>query len=223
MPLILNIETTTKNCSVALGKNGTLISCLEIATDGYAHAEKLHVFIKQILHNNHYTFSDLDAVAVSAGPGSYTGLRIGVSAVKGLCYTLKIPMIAVDTLTVLAGQLNVSEGVIIPMLDARRMEVYTAIFDNNHTQIVPLSSKIIDKHAFIEIATIQKHIIGDAQEKCKTFLTENFKFYTAIQYPSAREMVTLSYKQFLQNNFVDVAYFEPNYLKNFFMTIKKRA
>ncbi len=223
MSFILNIETTTKNCSVALGKNGALISCLEIATDGYAHAEKLHVFIDQILKENNLTFANLQAVAVSAGPGSYTGLRIGVSAVKGLCYTLKIPMIAVDTLTVLAHQLNVSEGVIIPMLDARRMEVYTAIFDTNHTQIEPLSAKIIDEQAFAEIATVQKHIIGDAQEKCKPFLTGNFKFYPAIQYPSAREMVILSYKQFLQNNFVDVAYFEPNYLKEFFMTVKKGA
>ena len=131
MPYILNIETATKNCSVALAKDGKTILCKEIAEEGYSHAERLHVFIDEIIKEVGITFQELSAIAVSQGPGSYTGLRIGVSAAKGLCFALDIPLIAVDTLQVLASQAKVSNGLIIPMLDARRMEVYSAIFTPN--------------------------------------------------------------------------------------------
>ena len=128
MPYILNIETATKNCSVALAKEGKTILCKEIAEEGYSHAERLHVFIEEVIEEAGITFKDLAAIAVSQGPGSYTGLRIGVSAAKGLCYALDIPLIAVDTLKTLASQVKISSGLIIPMIDARRMEVYSAIF-----------------------------------------------------------------------------------------------
>ena len=129
MSYILNIETATKNCSVALAKNGETILCKEIAEEGYSHAERLHVFIDEVCKVSGISFQDLSAIAVSQGPGSYTGLRIGVSAAKGLCYALNIPLISVDTLQVLASKVTIAEGLIIPMLDARRMEVYSAIFD----------------------------------------------------------------------------------------------
>ncbi|MBP6588030.1 MAG: tRNA (adenosine(37)-N6)-threonylcarbamoyltransferase complex dimerization subunit type 1 TsaB, partial [Flavobacterium sp.] len=119
MSYILNIETATKNCSVALAKEGKTILCKENAEEGYSHAERLHVFMEEIIKEVGITFQDLSAIAVSQGPGSYTGLRIGVSAAKGLCYALSVPLIAVDTLQVLASQANVSSGLIIPMLDAR--------------------------------------------------------------------------------------------------------
>ena len=131
MAYILNIETATKNCSVSIAKNGETLQCIQIAEEGYSHAEKLHVFIEQIITDLKLTFQDLSAIAVSQGPGSYTGLRIGISAAKGLCYALNIPLIAVDTLEVLAAQAKVKNGLIIPMIDARRMEVYSAIFNAN--------------------------------------------------------------------------------------------
>ena len=132
MTYILNIETATKNCSVSIAKEGQTLLCKELAEEGYSHAEKLHVFIEEILKELQLTFTDLSAIAVSQGPGSYTGLRIGVSSAKGLAYALDIPLIAIDTLTILASQVNISDGFIIPMIDARRMEVYSAIFDKNH-------------------------------------------------------------------------------------------
>ena len=134
MSLILNIETATKNCSVSLAKDGITILTKEISEAGYSHAEKLHVFIEEILKETQSNVKDLKAVAVSKGPGSYTGLRIGVSSAKGICYALDIPLIAVDTLQILAKQLKVEKGIIVPMIDARRMEVYSAVYDKNHNK-----------------------------------------------------------------------------------------
>ena len=134
MAYILNLETATKNCSVSIAKDGKTVVCLEVAEEGYSHAEKLHVFIEQVLQQAGITFQELKAVAVSQGPGSYTGLRIGVSAAKGLSYALNIPLLATDTLEALSREINIDNGTIIPMLDARRMEVFTALFDHTHTQ-----------------------------------------------------------------------------------------
>ena len=119
MSYLLNIETATKNCSVSLSKSGKLLALKEVNTGGFSHAEQLHVFLADILQESQLTFKDLSAVAVGRGPGSYTGLRIGVSAAKGLCYALEIPMIALETLTILAHAISISEGVLVPMLDAR--------------------------------------------------------------------------------------------------------
>ena len=129
MNYILNIETATKNCSVALAKEGKTIFCKEIAEEGYSHAERLHVFIEEIIKEAGISLNDLSAVAVSQGPGSYTGLRIGVSAAKGLCFALDIPLISIHTLKAMATAISIEEGVKIPLLDARRMEVYTAFYD----------------------------------------------------------------------------------------------
>src|SRR5690606_19316041 len=133
MALILNIETATRNCSVALSLDGGIVTIAEIAGEGYLHAEKLHVFIEEVVSKAGHTLKDINAVAVSMGPGSYTGLRIGVSAAKGLCYALGIPLIATDTLEVLARRIAVEPGdFIVPMIDARRMEVYNGIYDSNY-------------------------------------------------------------------------------------------
>ena len=129
MGYILNIETATKNCSVSIAKNGETILYKQIAEQGYSHAEKLHIFIEELLSEARISSKDLIAIAVSQGPGSYTGLRIGVSAAKGLCYALEIPLISIDTLLVLANQVKQTDGLIVPMIDARRMEVYSAIFN----------------------------------------------------------------------------------------------
>lgn len=214
---ILNIETATKNCSVSLAKNGETILCKEMAEQGYSHAERLHVFIEEILKETGIKFQDLKAIAVSKGPGSYTGLRIGVSAAKGFCYALDIPLISVDTLQVLAKQVVVENGLIVPMIDARRMEVYSAVFDANHNKIMEVQAEILTENSYLEM-TEAIYFIGDCQEKCKTVLIkDNFHFLPEIVFPSAKEMSGLSYDKFLKNNFEDVAYFEPFYLKDFFI------
>ncbi len=214
---ILNIETATKNCSVSLAKNGETILCKEMAEQGYSHAERLHVFIEEILKETGIKFQDLKAIAVSKGPGSYTGLRIGVSAAKGFCYALDIPLISVDTLQVLAKQVVVENGLIVPMIDARRMEVYSAVFDANHNKIMEVQAEILTENSYLEM-TEAIYFIGDCQEKCKTvLLKDNFHFLPEIVFPSAKEMSGLSYEKFLKNNFEDVAYFEPFYLKDFFI------
>lgn len=217
MAYILNLETSTKNCSVSLAKNGETILCKEIAEQGYSHAEKLHVFIEEIVNEANLNFSEIKAVAVSKGPGSYTGLRIGVSAAKGLCYALQIPLISIDTMQVLAKKANV-DGLIVPMIDARRMEVYSAIFDKNHNKIKDVEAEILTENSYQDFdQTI--YFVGDCQEKCKTVLVkDNFKFLPEIVFPSANEMSQLSFEKFQNNDFEDVAYFEPFYLKDFMLT-----
>ena len=217
MPIILNIETATKNCSVALAKDGKTIVCKELATENFSHAEKLHVFIEQILVESNVQFSELNAIAVSQGPGSYTGLRIGVSSAKGFSYALNIPLIAVDTLQLLAKQITIDRGIILPMIDARRMEVFSAMYDSNYNQIRATQAEIIDESSFQEISeTI--HLVGDGIGKFTNTLTdEKFVFHNEVVYPSANEMSALSFEKFQNSDFVDVAYFEPFYLKDFLL------
>ncbi|HCF03829.1 tRNA (adenosine(37)-N6)-threonylcarbamoyltransferase complex dimerization subunit type 1 TsaB [Flavobacterium sp.] len=223
MNYILNIETATKNCSVALAQEGKIILCKEIAEEGYSHAERLHVFIEEIIQEAGITFQDLTAIAVSQGPGSYTGLRIGVSAAKGLCFALNIPLIAVDTLQVLASQATISEGLIIPMLDARRMEVYSAIFNSKLEKQREVQAEVITENSF-ESITEPVYFVGDCADKCQSVLVKpNFVFLPEIKYPSAKEMSTLSFAKFQQSDFVDVAYFEPYYLKDFMITTSKKV
>lgn len=221
MAYILNIETATKNCSVAIAKNGQTLICKEIAEAGYSHAEKLHVFIEESLRELQLDYSDLSAVAVSQGPGSYTGLRIGVSAAKGLCFALGIPLIAIDTLSVLASGAKVSDGMIVAMLDARRMEVYSALFDTGLQKVREVRAEIIDGNSFGDLSG-KVYFVGDCLEKAKTVLMrENFIFLDDIVYPSANEMCALSEAKYQKNDTVDVAYFEPYYLKDFMITAKK--
>lgn len=220
MAYILNIETATKNCSVSIAKEGETLLCKEIAEQGYSHAEKLHVFISEALATLNLDFSDLDAIAVSQGPGSYTGLRIGVSAAKGLCYALSIPLIAVDTLEVLASAISVENGVIIPMIDARRMEVYSAVFSSDMLKIRDTKAEIITEESFSEI-TETIHFIGDGALKCQEVLSSGqFVYHPEIIYPSAKQMSALSFEKHKKSDTVDVAYFEPFYLKDFLVQKK---
>ena len=217
MSFILNIETATKNCSVSIAKNGETILCKEIAEEGYSHAEKLHVFIEEVISESGISVQDLVAVAVSQGPGSYTCLRIGVSAAKGLCFALNIPLIAIDTLQTLASQAKVSEGKIIPMLDARRMEVYSEIFNANLEIEREILAEVIDENSFKDF-TETVYFVGDCAEKCKAVLTkDNFVFLEDIKYPSASAMSKISFDKYQKSDTVDVAYFEPYYLKDFMM------
>jgi len=203
---------------VSLAKDGKTILTKEIAEQGYSHAEKLHVFMEEILSETGISARDLKAIAVSKGPGSYTGLRIGVSSAKGLCYALGIPLISVSTLQVLAKQVVIENGFIVPMIDARRMEVYSAIFDKNHQNIKEVQAEVLTDNSYAEFDD-PIYFIGDCQEKCHTVLTKpNFIFLPEIVFPSSKEMSQLSFEKFTNNDFEDVAYFEPFYLKDFLMS-----
>lgn len=222
MTMILNLETATTNCSVSIARNGEIISLREDNSPNYSHSEQLHIFIEEALQGASLAFKDISALAVSKGPGSYTGLRIGVSAAKGLCFSLDLPLISVSTLESLAMQGHARNyDFIIPVLDARRMEVYSAIFDAQGNRLRETKAEIINKDSFLEYA--QKGsvlLIGDGAEKCRELLDHpNFSFLTAL--PTATEMGELSYKKFKANDFENVAYFEPYYLKDFMLPTKK--
>ena len=215
MSTILCIETASTNCSVAIGVNGKLLALKEDYDSSYSHAERLHIFIKEILAENNLALSDLDAIAVSKGPGSYTGLRIGVSAAKGLCFSLDLPLISVATLTSLANQVE-NEATIIPMMDARRMEVYTAVFDKDKNQIEETSAKILDVDSYKEYLDEQVvYFIGSGVEKFKKICEHPNARYIEGKLPSSAQMVDLADIKHKKSDFEDVAYFEPYYLKDF--------
>lgn len=217
MAIILNIETATKNCSVSLSEKDIVLSCIELNEAQFSHAEKLHDFILKVLKLSKYKMNDIEAVAVSKGPGSYTGLRIGVSAAKGICFALDVPLISVPTLSSLANSIEIKKGeYIIPMIDARRMEVYSSVFDDNHEQIRETKAEIINEDSFSEFLDQGKvYFLGDGAEKCKELIHNSNAVFLENYFPSANEMAKLSYINFNSNNFEDVAYFEPYYLKNF--------
>jgi len=224
LAIILNIETTTKNCSVSLAENGQLLGCKELNDGSYSHGENLHVFIEDLLKEAKLLFSDITAVAVSKGPGSYTGLRIGVSAAKGLCFSLNIPLIAIDTLRSLATSIQIrSKEAVIPLLDARRMEVYSAVYDANNIQIREIRAEVIDEHSFIEYKTFDTiYFLGDGAEKCKEIITLKNAVFLDGYFPSAKQMAQLSYDKYKISDIEDVAYFEPFYLKDFLITQSKK-
>lgn len=216
MALILSIETATTNCSVSLSKEGETLLLKEDYSDNYSHAERLHVFIDEIVNEANIERSQIDAIAVSKGPGSYTGLRIGVSAAKGLCFALDKPLISIATLEALAHQVDEEGGVIIPMLDARRMEVYSAIFSSEFEQIRETQAQILESDSFSEYLEKGKvYFIGNGVEKTKALITHKNAVFIEGKLPSANEMGRLAYNKNKKNDIEDVAYFEPYYLKDF--------
>lgn len=230
MALILNLETATTVCSVSLARDGHLLSFKELNGD-YSHSENLTLFIEDVLKQADIKLSDVDAIAVSKGPGSYTGLRIGVSTAKGLCYSLNKPLIAISTLQHIS--LSVSEGpkfkgsnlnpLFCPMLDARRMEVYCAMFDSLNNEIKSITAEIIDEHSFSDLLNNQViYFFGDGAAKCKNVLSANKNaIFIDDVFPSAKNMISLSEQAFVNKEFEDVAYFEPFYLKDFVAGKKK--
>lgn len=215
MANILCIETASTNCSVALGVDWKLLALKEDYDRNYSHAERLHVFIRDLLAENNLELSQLDAIAISKGPGSYTGLRIGVSAAKGLCFTLDIPLISVSTLTALAHQVK-DEIMVVPMLDARRMEVYTGVFDIEKVQVQETKALILDEQSYQEFLDKEPVVfIGSGVEKFKEVCSHPNARFIENKLPSAKEMVALAAVKHKANDFEDVAYFEPYYLKDF--------
>ena len=220
---ILNIETATKNCSVSLAKDGKIVAIKELNEGGFSHAEKLHQFISEVLTEANITFSNLKAIAVSKGPGSYTGLRIGVSAAKGLCFALDIPLISVNTLQSLAESVTISDGYKIPMLDARRMEVYSAVYDEQNNLKEAVSATIISEDSFLQFLEKNKvYFFGDGADKCKAILNHKNAVFIDHKFPSANEMGKLSYLKYKKSDIENVAYFEPFYLKDFMVTTSKK-
>lgn len=226
MTHILCIETATEICSVAIAKNGETISLAE-DTQGNNHASQLHILVAKALEQSNLQFSDLQAVAVSKGPGSYTGLRVGVSAAKGYCYALQIPLIAINTLQSLANgfwQKNPNySGLVCPMIDARRMEVYCALFNQTLNEVLPTQAKIIDEESFIEqLSQNQITFIGNGAAKCQNTITSvQAKFDISVKC-NASYLSHFAQEAFNQNTFEDVAYFEPYYLKDFIGTVAKK-
>lgn len=214
MALILHLETATKNCSVSIARDGNLLTLVEERTEDYNHAEKLHQFIQYVLEGAATSLPELDAACVSKGPGSYTGLRIGVSAAKGLCYGLNIPLLAIDTLTVMTEAVSVEADLLIPMIDARREEVYTATFDRNKKIMSPISAKILDKNSFQEYSGRKTFLFGDGASKAQNILNTHFEYLSDL-YPSAGSMTNLAEELFHKKAFEETAYFEPFYLKDF--------
>lgn len=223
MAYILNIETSTTNCSVSLSHNGETLALKEDYNTNYSHAERLHIYIDEVLAESKVSKANLNAIAVSKGPGSYTGLRIGVSAAKGLCFALDIPLISVDTLKSLASQIKIKAGLIIPMLDARRMEVYSAIFDSSFKSLRETKAEILNENSFIEeLNQGMVHFIGNGVEKSKSIINHTNTIFVEGKLPSANEMSSLAYAKYQNKDFENVAYFEPYYLKNF-IAIKPKS
>ncbi|WP_010178721.1 tRNA (adenosine(37)-N6)-threonylcarbamoyltransferase complex dimerization subunit type 1 TsaB [Aquimarina agarilytica] len=218
MSYLLCIETSTTNCSVALSLKGNIVSFKEDNSKNYSHAESLHVFIEALLAEAKVSLQQIDAIVVSKGPGSYTGLRIGVSAAKGLCYALDIPLISINTLESLAHQTthSTTPSFIVPMLDARRMEVYTATYNNHYDCLDTTHAKILDETSYMVLLDKQKTIfIGNGVTKFKEICTHNNAVIIEDALPSAKQLGKLGYQKFQNNDFDDVAYFEPYYLKDF--------
>ena len=216
MAYILSIESATTNCSVALAKDGNVIAVKELNAANYSHAENLHDFVQQVVDKANLKINQLDAISISKGPGSYTGLRIGVSAAKGLAFGIGIPLISIGTLEALALQLKIESGLIIPMLDARRMEAYTQVFSAEHNSITTVEASLLHEDSFKTYLEKNKvHFVGSAASKFAEVCTHPKANFHPELVPSAKEQAKLAFKKFENKEFEDTAYFEPFYLKDF--------
>ena len=229
--MILCIETSTAVCSVALVDKGDVIAMRE-SLNGQNHAEKITVFIDEMMKETRMSYKELDAVAVSMGPGSYTGLRIGISTAKGFCYAMEKPLIAVDTLSAMANGFISSQlsaisyqptAILCPMIDARRMEVYSAFFNEKLERISETEAIIIDENSFSDLKENHHlYLFGDGADKLASLFEDDEKITVVEKFHcSAAYMATLAEESFIKKDFVDVAYFEPFYLKNFVPGIPK--
>ena len=228
MALILQLETSTISCSVALSLDGNTIAVKELA-ERNIHAGYLTLFIEDVVAQCGKTLRDIDAVAVSMGPGSYTGLRIGVSTAKGLCYALDIPLIAINTLQAMTvgfmSLYNDQSVLFCPMIDARRMEVYAAVYNSQLDELLPVEARIIDENSFSDLLQNQKIVFfGDGAMKCQEVLAANPNALFVPEFlNSAKDLSSLAALKYDRKEFEDVAYFEPFYLKDFLITQPKRS
>jgi tRNA threonylcarbamoyladenosine biosynthesis protein TsaB len=230
MARILLLDTATEVCSAALSENGDIVAFKE-RSDGFRHSELLTIFIGELLQETGLSVSQLDAVCVSRGPGSYTGLRIGVSVAKGICYGLNIPLMAVSSLHSMADHVarnfqtwsHTDRYVLLcPMLDARRMEIYTALFDRFGKQVSGIKAEIIHEHSFSgELALGEIFFFGNGSKKCTSIIKHPDAHFIDDVTASARFMSRIAHDSFMSKEFENIAYFEPFYLKDFVATVPK--
>lgn len=211
MVLILNIETSTKNCSISLAKDGTPYLVVEEYSEYFSHAEIIHCFISYAIEANLLNLSDLHAICVSKGPGYFTGLRIGLSVAKGLCYGLNKPLLSINTLSIMVEGIKlVEKGIYIPMIDARFQAVYMSIYDENKTRLTPIQGITLKKKSFQEYAQHKIFLLGNVAKKAKYFIKTPVNLLTAIN-PSSQNMAFISYKYYNNNKFEKMETFEPFY------------
>ena len=231
MARILLLETATEVCSVALSVDGTIVASAE-KTEGFRHSELVTLYVDQVIREWDSGVELLDAVCVCRGPGSYTGLRIGVSVAKGMCYALDIPLLSVSTLNAMASNMAFrtrgeelsgnAPPLLCPMIDARRMEVYTALFDNQGNQLSEITAAIIGEDSFADsLATQKVWFFGNGASKCQAVIRHPNAIFPGEVLASARFMSSLAEERFNNNAFENVSYFEPFYLKDFVATVPK--
>jgi len=215
MVRILHLETATKVCSVALSENGDLITLKEVSDDGYSHGERLTLLIQEAMNDANWKFEDLNAVSVTAGPGSYTGLRIGASTAKGICYAKDIPLIAIDSLLSLAAvaSMKYKNVNLCPMIDARRMEVYNAVYSSDLEPIKSISADILDEETYIDFDPFV--FFGDGAEKADDLWKSRASYLDPNVSSSAQGHIEIAIEKYRTRDFEDVAYWEPFYLKDF--------
>ena len=223
MSLLLAIETSTRNCSVALFEDSKLIIVQEQNSDKYLHAEWLTIFIDKVVEKANTTLQKIDGIILAKGPGSYTGLRIGTSTAKGLCYALDIPLVSISTLQAMAFAVSKIEDYkfYCPMIDARRMEVFASLYDKRNNEIRGIQADIVDEHTYEEFLKDEVLFFGDGAIKCKNIINNSNASFIDGVLPSAKDMGVLAFDKFVNGYFEDVAYFEPYYLKDFVAGSKK--
>lgn len=228
MPRILCIESSTRNCSVALFDGPNLLAEKSVAEDKFAHAEKLHAFAGETMHQARLGFSQLDAVAVGAGPGSYTGLRIGVAAAKGFCFPFRLPLISVSSLQNLAISMKEAQpnaSFYIPLIDARRMEAFAAVYDTNLHPVKETWAEIFDENSFADF--LENGMValgGDGAQKIREVRSHSsLHILDEVQFPSAINMGAVAMEKFKASQFEDLAYYEPDYGKEFIAEKPKRG
>ena len=225
MALLLAIETTTKNCSVALFDNSSLLGLKEQNSEAFSHAEQLTLFIEEVVKKSNITLKQLDGIILSKGPGSYTGLRIGTSTAKGLCYALDIPLVSVSTLQAMAFGTSKKEDykLYCPMIDARRTEVFASIYDKDNNEVREIRADIVDQHTYDDFLKDKILFFGDGAQKCELIINNSNAHFLDGVFPCAKDMGVLGFEKFANKDFEDVAYFEPYYLKDFVAGEKKKS
>jgi tRNA threonylcarbamoyladenosine biosynthesis protein TsaB len=232
MPLILNIDTATEHASICISRGGTVIAMVE-SSEQKNHASFVQPAIRQVLQENHLSLADIDAVAVTIGPGSYTGLRVGLASAKGICYALNKPLLAINTLQVMAqaalddcrlNQLDITaETLFCPLIDARRMEVFTALYNSSLQEIEAPHALIVDAFSFQLLYQYQQVVFsGSGYQKIKAFLSNPNAVYAAIQH-NASHLAKQALLAYQSAHFADLAYCEPLYVKEFFDTSKAKG
>jgi tRNA threonylcarbamoyladenosine biosynthesis protein TsaB len=219
MALVLNIETSSHNCSVSISSSDRIISTEEKIFEEYSHSKSLHVHIERLFKKTNLKPSELSAVSVSQGPGSYTGLRIGISAAKGFCFALNIPMISLDTMRILAESVSDKNCYIISAMDARRDEIYFSVFKASKketTRIMQTDIMILNSTSFSDFLNNSKtYFVGNCNEKIKKYISSDNAIYSPLTLPSSKHMAVLSYQKYINSNFVDISNFSANYIKDF--------